>query len=137
MSFQVSSVFNVEHELVLLLISLTTMQLSAAFVSFAVLVSGASVAPFSSFSLSSLLFSLKIKIKVPQHDTFGFSFTSSNFQTLARVTPADDANDSKGCIFTQNLIMNDATADEINASLAGVSSGSSTTDQHHCWSSQS
>lgn len=36
----------------------------------------------------------------------------------------DDANDPNGCIFTQNLIVNDATADEINAAVAGVASAS-------------
>ncbi|RPD77987.1 hypothetical protein L226DRAFT_458808 [Lentinus tigrinus ALCF2SS1-7] len=35
----------------------------------------------------------------------------------------DDANDPNGCIFTQNLLVEDATADEINAAVAGVSSG--------------
>ena len=35
----------------------------------------------------------------------------------------DDANDANGCIFTQNLLVEDATADEINAAVAGVSSG--------------
>ncbi|EKM51884.1 uncharacterized protein PHACADRAFT_262280 [Phanerochaete carnosa HHB-10118-sp] len=38
----------------------------------------------------------------------------------------DDANDARGCIFTQNLLVDDATADEINAAVAGISaSGSS------------
>jgi hypothetical protein len=37
----------------------------------------------------------------------------------------DDANDPNGCIFTQNLIVDDATADEINAAVAGVSSSAS------------
>ncbi|KAI0050427.1 hypothetical protein FA95DRAFT_1487348 [Auriscalpium vulgare] len=32
----------------------------------------------------------------------------------------NDANDHKGCIFTQNLIVNDATPDEINAAVKGV-----------------
>ena len=35
----------------------------------------------------------------------------------------DDANDPNGCIFTQNLLVEDATEDEINAAVAGVSSG--------------
>ena len=35
----------------------------------------------------------------------------------------DDANDPNGCIFTQNLLVEDATADEINAAVAGVASG--------------
>lgn len=36
----------------------------------------------------------------------------------------DDANDPNGCIFTQNLIVEDAAADEINAAVAGVSGAS-------------
>ncbi|KAI0352612.1 hypothetical protein OH77DRAFT_1438545 [Trametes cingulata] len=35
----------------------------------------------------------------------------------------DDANDPNGCIFTQNLLVPDATADEINAAVAGISAG--------------
>lgn len=35
----------------------------------------------------------------------------------------DDANDANGCIFTQNLLVDDATEDEINAAVAGISSG--------------
>ena len=37
----------------------------------------------------------------------------------------DDANDPNGCIFTQNLLVEDATADEINAAVAGVSASGS------------
>ena len=38
----------------------------------------------------------------------------------------DDANDPNGCIFTQNLLVDDATEDEINQAVAGVAaSGSS------------
>ncbi|KAJ7069844.1 hypothetical protein C8F01DRAFT_1114245 [Mycena amicta] len=37
----------------------------------------------------------------------------------------DDANDAVGCIISQNLLVPDATADEITAAVAGVSSGSS------------
>ncbi|TGO53928.1 hypothetical protein BCON_0115g00110 [Botryotinia convoluta] len=36
----------------------------------------------------------------------------------------DDEADSPGCIFTQNLIVDDATADEITAAVAGVSANS-------------
>ncbi|THV53607.1 hypothetical protein BGAL_0046g00130 [Botrytis galanthina] len=36
----------------------------------------------------------------------------------------DDEADSPGCIFTKNLIVNDATADEITAAVAGVSANS-------------
>jgi len=32
----------------------------------------------------------------------------------------DDADDAEGCIFTQNLLVNDATEDEIMAAVAGV-----------------
>lgn len=37
----------------------------------------------------------------------------------------DDANDATGCIFTQNLLVNDATADEIDAAVAGISASGS------------
>ena len=37
----------------------------------------------------------------------------------------DDANDPVGCIFTQNLLVEDATVDEINAAVAAGSAGSS------------
>ena len=37
----------------------------------------------------------------------------------------DDANDPNGCIFTQNLLVPDVTADEINSAVAGISAGSS------------
>lgn len=40
----------------------------------------------------------------------------------------DDANDAQGCIFTQNLLVEDATAEEINAAVAGISSSSSGSD---------
>ncbi|KAF7861737.1 uncharacterized protein EAF02_010691 [Botrytis sinoallii] len=39
----------------------------------------------------------------------------------------DDEADSSGCIFTKNLIVNDATADEITAAVAGVSANSTST----------
>ncbi|KIY71526.1 hypothetical protein CYLTODRAFT_418758 [Cylindrobasidium torrendii FP15055 ss-10] len=35
----------------------------------------------------------------------------------------DDQNDTVGCIFTQNLLVEDATAEEIDAAVAGGSSG--------------
>ncbi|EIN12771.1 hypothetical protein PUNSTDRAFT_60050, partial [Punctularia strigosozonata HHB-11173 SS5] len=37
----------------------------------------------------------------------------------AKGNTCDDANDPNGCIFTQNLLVDDATADEINAAVAG------------------
>ncbi|KZT19528.1 hypothetical protein NEOLEDRAFT_1077638 [Neolentinus lepideus HHB14362 ss-1] len=45
----------------------------------------------------------------------------------AKGNTCDDANDAQGCIFSQNLIVDDATADEINAAVAGISSGSTDT----------
>ncbi|THH20544.1 hypothetical protein EW146_g821 [Bondarzewia mesenterica] len=44
--------------------------------------------------------------------------------TTGKGNTCDDANDVEGCIFTQNLLVDDATADEINAAVAGVSSSS-------------
>jgi hypothetical protein len=35
----------------------------------------------------------------------------------------DDQNDTEGCIFSQNLLVEDATADEIDAAVAGVAAG--------------
>ena len=44
----------------------------------------------------------------------------------AKGNTCDDANDPNGCIFTQNLLVDDATEDEINQAVAGVAaSGSS------------
>lgn len=45
----------------------------------------------------------------------------------AKGNSCDDANDPKGCIFTQNLLVEDATAAEISAAVAGVSSGAAAT----------
>ena len=42
----------------------------------------------------------------------------------AKGNTCDDENDANGCINTLNLLVPDATADEINAAVAGVSSGS-------------
>ncbi|TFY55634.1 hypothetical protein EVJ58_g8125, partial [Rhodofomes roseus] len=42
----------------------------------------------------------------------------------AKGNTCDDANDQLGCILTQNLLVDDATTDEINSAVAGVSSGS-------------
>lgn len=40
-----------------------------------------------------------------------------------RGNSCDDANDANGCIFTQNLLVADATEAEITAAVAGVSAG--------------
>ena len=39
----------------------------------------------------------------------------------------DDANDPTGCIFSQNLLVEDATVDEINAAVAGTSATGNST----------
>jgi hypothetical protein len=41
----------------------------------------------------------------------------------------DDANDEQGCIFTKNLLVPDATTEEINAAVSGgsVAANSTTT----------
>ncbi|KAI0763631.1 hypothetical protein BD413DRAFT_483869 [Trametes elegans] len=44
----------------------------------------------------------------------------------------DDENDAEGCIFTQNLLVEDATEDEIKAAVAGVSAGASATSTEDC-----
>ncbi|KAJ7702172.1 hypothetical protein B0H16DRAFT_1440507 [Mycena metata] len=40
--------------------------------------------------------------------------------TTGKGNTCDDANDAAGCIVSQNLLVEDATADEINAAVAGV-----------------
>lgn len=46
--------------------------------------------------------------------------------STAKGNTCDDANDTIGCIVSQKLLVEDATADEINAAVSGVSaSGSS------------
>ncbi|KZS93584.1 hypothetical protein SISNIDRAFT_86791 [Sistotremastrum niveocremeum HHB9708] len=42
----------------------------------------------------------------------------------AKGNSCDDQNDAVGCIFTQNLLVEDATADEINAAVGGSSASS-------------
>lgn len=46
----------------------------------------------------------------------------------AKGNSCDDANDPIGCIFTQNLLVDDATTDEINAAVAGVSASAASGD---------
>ncbi|KAF7796264.1 hypothetical protein EIP86_007438 [Pleurotus ostreatoroseus] len=47
----------------------------------------------------------------------------------AKGNTCDDANDPNGCIFTQNLLVADVTADEINSAVAGVAaSGTAAAD---------
>lgn len=43
--------------------------------------------------------------------------------STAKGNTCDDANDAAGCIFSQNLIVEDATAAEITAAVAGVATG--------------
>ena len=49
--------------------------------------------------------------------------TCSSRQTL--ISLGDTADDTAGCIFSQNLIVDDATADEIASAAGGASSGAS------------
>ncbi|KAI0076320.1 hypothetical protein K474DRAFT_1598253 [Panus rudis PR-1116 ss-1] len=42
----------------------------------------------------------------------------------AKGNTCDDPNDPNGCIFTQNLLVEDATEEEINAAVAGITAGS-------------
>ncbi|EJT96629.1 hypothetical protein DACRYDRAFT_60198 [Dacryopinax primogenitus] len=44
----------------------------------------------------------------------------------AKGNTCDDANDPNGCIFTQNLLVDDATAAEIDAAVAGTSNSNNT-----------
>ncbi|KAI5123462.1 hypothetical protein M0805_008832 [Coniferiporia weirii] len=48
----------------------------------------------------------------------------------AKGNTCDDANDAEGCIFTQNLLVDDATADEINAVVAGISARALKNERH-------
>lgn len=50
----------------------------------------------------------------------------STSDSTGKGNTCDDANDATGCIFTQNLLVEDATADEINAAVAGVSASAGT-----------
>ncbi|KAI5476704.1 hypothetical protein MNV49_007362 [Pseudohyphozyma bogoriensis] len=47
----------------------------------------------------------------------------------------DDQNDATGCIFTQNLLVEDATADEISSAVAGVATSASSTSSASATSS--
>ncbi|OBZ71158.1 hypothetical protein A0H81_08734 [Grifola frondosa] len=58
----------------------------------------------------------------PQDALKSGTFAPGNLDdTTGKGNTCDDANDPNGCIFTQNLLVADATADEINAAVAGVS----------------
>lgn len=46
--------------------------------------------------------------------------------TTGKGNSCDDANDAAGCIFSQNLIVEDATAAEIDAAVAGTAAGAGT-----------
>ncbi|KAI1793302.1 hypothetical protein LXA43DRAFT_885996 [Ganoderma leucocontextum] len=56
------------------------------------------------------------------------TFAAGNVDdTTGKGNSCDDANDANGCIFTDNLLVEDATEAEINAAVAGISSGSGAT----------
>lgn len=48
----------------------------------------------------------------------------SKSDTTGKGNSCDDANDAVGCIISQNLLVEDATEDEINAAVAGISGSS-------------
>ncbi|KAM5533622.1 hypothetical protein V8D89_012735 [Ganoderma adspersum] len=53
------------------------------------------------------------------------TFAAGNLNdSTGKGNSCDDANDANGCIFTQNLLVDDATEAEINAAVAGIASGS-------------
>lgn len=54
-----------------------------------------------------------------------FFFFSSSPDILTH-TPGDDQNDAQGCIFTQDLLVPDVTADEINAAVSSASAAPAT-----------
>ncbi|KIP10245.1 hypothetical protein PHLGIDRAFT_18385 [Phlebiopsis gigantea 11061_1 CR5-6] len=63
----------------------------------------------------------------PQDALKSGTFAPGNLNdATAKGNTCDDANDLQGCIFTQNLLVEDATADEINAAVSGVAVASST-----------
>ena len=58
--------------------------------------------------------------------TTGTFAPGSKTDNTGKGNSCDDANDANGCIHTLNLLVEDATADEINAAVAGISASSST-----------
>jgi hypothetical protein len=61
----------------------------------------------------------------PQDALKSGTFAPGNLgDTTGKGNTCDVATDATGCIFTQNLLVEDATADEITAAVAGVSSSS-------------
>ncbi|KAG6866288.1 hypothetical protein C0991_006384 [Blastosporella zonata] len=65
----------------------------------------------------------------PQDALKAGTFAPGNLNdSTAKGNTCDDANDSVGCIFTQNLLVEDATAAEIDAAVAGTTTGSDATN---------
>ncbi|GJE88265.1 hypothetical protein PsYK624_043480 [Phanerochaete sordida] len=65
----------------------------------------------------------------PQDALKSGTFAPGNLNdSTGKGNTCDDANDPNGCIFTQNLLVEDATADEITAAVAGVSASGSGSD---------
>lgn len=59
----------------------------------------------------------------PQDALKAGTFAPGNLNDpTAKGNTCDTTNDPVGCIFTQNLLVEDATAAEINAAAAGVAS---------------
>ncbi|KAG6906955.1 hypothetical protein DXG01_011215 [Tephrocybe rancida] len=63
----------------------------------------------------------------PQDALKAGTFAPGNLNdATAKGNTCDDANDTVGCIFTQKLIVEDATAAEIDAAVAGTGTGTGT-----------
>lgn len=61
----------------------------------------------------------------PQEALLSGTFATGTIgDPTAKGNTCDTENDSPGCIFSQNLLVNDATAEEITAAVAGTSAGS-------------
>ena len=63
----------------------------------------------------------------PQEALLSGTFKAGSLtDTSGKGNTCDTINDAEGCIFSQNLLVDDATAAEITAAVAGVAAGSST-----------
>ncbi|KAJ3537028.1 hypothetical protein NM688_g6749 [Phlebia brevispora] len=61
----------------------------------------------------------------PQDAIKSGTFAPGNIgDPTAKGNTCDDANDPNGCIFTQNLLVPDVTADEIDSAVAGIAASS-------------
>ncbi|KAG6811632.1 hypothetical protein H0H92_006501 [Tricholoma furcatifolium] len=74
----------------------------------------------------------------PQDALKSGTFAPGNLDdSTGKGNTCDDANDPVGCIFTQNLLVDDATAAEIGAAVAGITASSTGTTTSTATSSSS